>query len=370
MPHRYDWIVVGAGIIGTLTAWRLCQAHLRVALVDAGPPGQKASGAAAGILSPSAEVLAPGAMATLARASLLRYPDTVAELVDDAGMDVAYEMTGVVQTAWTDEEVTELRTRWAWQRDWGLRWVEGTDAEKLTSRDWPVRAAIVAENEGQVHPPQLVAAAVRAGAHRGVARFFGKPARLVVEGCRAVGVSLPDETLWADGGIIVATGAWSGLLFQDLGLQLPVEPVRGQIASFTVEVPWLRRILFHGHTYAVPKRDGRLVIGATEDAVGFDDRVTAAGLTRLSRILENLHLPLDELHLERVWAGLRPRSADGLPVLGPWPGYAGLYLATGHFRNGVLLAPITAEVVTDWVLGRKSAVDLGPFDPGRFATLP
>ncbi|MCY0879572.1 MAG: glycine oxidase ThiO [Firmicutes bacterium] len=369
MPHRYDWIVVGAGIIGSLTAWRLGQGRARVALVDAGPPGQKASGAAAGILSPSAEALEPGPLADLARASLLRYPDTVAAVVDDAVMDVGYERTGVVQSAWTDDEVAALRARWDWQRDWGVRWLDGAEAERLMPERWPVQAALLAEDEGQVHPPQLVAAAVRAGARRGVGQFFGQPARLLVEGTRAVGVSLPDATLWAEGGVIVAAGAWSGLLLQEVGLQLPVVPIRGQIASFTVDAPWLQRILFHGHTYAVPKRDGRVVIGATEDAVGFDDRVTAAGLARLGRILESLHVPLEALHLERIWAGLRPRSADGLPLLGPWPGLDGLYVATGHFRNGVLLAPITAEVVTDWVLGRKSAVDLAPFDPGRFAKL-
>ncbi|NMP24286.1 NAD(P)/FAD-dependent oxidoreductase [Sulfobacillus harzensis] len=358
MSKHYDWIVVGAGVIGSISAWRLQQRLGRVALVEADEPGGKATGAAAGILSPSAEAVDAGPFTTLLQASRKRYPAMVEELQDAVGMDVGYHPSGVVQIAAAPDEVSTLRKRLAWLD--GVTWMDESDA-----RPFGGLAAIYAAQEGQVHPPLLVKAAVKAGIAAGVEPYFGQPARLLLEHGRAVGVSLPSGTIYADAGLIVAAGAWSSIVTAHWSAPIPVEPIRGQIVSFATDRPLMPHIVFHGHQYLVPKRDGRLIVGATEDRAGFDARVTASGMVHLAQVVEGFNLSRDRLYLERVWAGLRPKTPDGLPILGPWPGLAGLYVATGHYRNGVLLSAVTADAVLAWAQGEPLPLDLAPFRPER-----
>lgn len=367
LAHEYDWIIVGAGIIGSLTAWRLAQQGYHVALVDAGAPGQQATGAAAGILSPMAEATGPGAFTALMAHSLQRYPAMVEELGAESGMNVQYHASGVLQVAFSESERDVLKARFAWQRELGAQWLEGRELGAVEPRLADFPAAIYGPVEGQVHPPLLVQAAVHAALARGVHSWFGEPVRsLSREGDRIQGVSLPTEDLWARGGVIVTAGAWSRLVVDALDQSLPLRPVRGQILSLTLDEPIFRHIVFHGHTYAVPKRDGRLIIGATEDEGGFDSRVTAGGLARLTQVMDLFGLASHTVFLERVWAGLRPKTADGLPVLGAWPGLPGLYMATGHYRNGVLLSAVTADIAVGWATHNAVSVDVSPFRPDRF----
>lgn len=361
MTKHYDWIVLGAGAIGSVSAWRLQQYLGRVALVEADEPGGKATGAAAGILSPSAEVVDGGPFTQLMLASQDRYPAMVEELRDAAGMDVGYHPSGVVQIGDTPDEVTTLRKRLSWLDR--VTWLDEADA-----RPFGGLAAIYAPEEGQVHPPLLVKAAVKAGIAAGVDPYFGQPARLLLERGRAVGVSLPSGPIYAAGGVIVAAGAWSSIVTAHWSAPIPVEPIRGQIVSFSTDLPLAPHIVFHGHHYLVPKRDGRLIVGATEDRAGFDARVTAGGMVHLARVAEGFNLSRDRLYLERVWAGLRPKTPDGLPILGPWPDLAGLYVATGHYRNGVLLSAVTADAVLAWAAGTPLLLDPAPFRPERLIT--
>lgn len=363
---HYDWIVVGAGIIGSLAAWRLAQKGLSVALVDAGSPGQQATAAAAGILSPLAEATASGSFVKLMHLSLQRYPTMIAELTKESGMDMQYHISGALQVA-REEDREQLRHRYTWQEPLGAQWVDQTELKKLEPHLIGYSAAIYDPTESQVHPPLLVQAAVRAALARGVTPYFGSPVRsLVTHNDTVQGVALPSQDLLARHGVVIAAGAWSGLVTDLLQHRLPVVPIRGQVISVKQDQQVFRHIIFHGHTYLVPKRDGRLVVGATEDVAGFDSRVTTKGLSRLSEILQSFGLSESNVYVERVWAGLRPKSADGLPVLGPWPGRKGLYLATGHYRNGVLLSVLTADIISGWATGQPDPMDLTPFQPGRF----
>lgn len=359
MTKRYDWIVVGAGIIGSLSAWRLQQRLGGVALVEADEPGGKATGAAAGILSPSAEALDGGAFSKLMQASLSRFPAMVEEIREVAGMDVGFYPSGVMQIATSPDEVLRLQNRLPWLER--VTWLEESEAHSFGGL-----AAIYASDEGQVHPPLLAKAAVKAGIAAGVEPYFGQPAQLLVERGRAVGVSLPSGPIYADGGVLVAAGAWSSMVSAHWSTPIPVEPIRGQLVSFSTDLPLMPHIIFHGHQYLVPKRDGRLIVGATEDRAGFDGRVTAAGMVHLAQVVEGFNLSRDRLYLERVWAGLRPKAPDGLPILGPWPHVGGLYVATGHYRNGVLLSAITADAVVAWAVDEQLGVELSPFQPQRF----
>lgn len=368
MTKPYDWIVVGAGIIGTLAAWRLAQRGFHVALVDQGSPGHQATGAAAGILSPLAEAEAAGPFVELMRLSLARYSDMVGELREEAHMDLDYHVTGVLQLA-RDADCASLRERSRWQQRLGAQWLDERDIRTLEPDLVGYSAALYDPAEGQVHPPLLVQAAVRASLMRGVVPYFGSPVQsLLVEKETVQGVALPRQQLWASDGVLIAAGAWSGLLAGEPYPPLPVEPVRGQVMSVTVDRVPLRHIAFEGHTYVVPKRDGRLVVGATEDMAGFDSRVTAAGITRLTEILRSFGLSRSDVYLEKVWAGLRPKVVDGLPVLGACPAKKSLYIATGHYRNGVLLAAVTADLVAGWATGASDPIDLTPFRPDRFST--
>ncbi len=368
MDAQYDWIVVGAGIIGSLAAWRLAQQGFRVALVEAGVPGEKATGAAAGILSPLAEAEASGPLAQLMTLSLQRYPTMVAELIEESGMDVQYHASGVLQLAVDDHGRERLLRRYAWQEAMGALWLDDSEIRDVEpGLAGFASAGIYSPSEGQVHPPLLVRAAVRASLARGTHSWFGEPVRaLITEGSRVIGVSLREQSLYADGGVVIAAGAWSNLLTDLLHQSLPIEPIRGQVLSLTMDQGTLHHIVFHEHAYLVPKRDGRLIVGATEDAAGFDARVTAAGVSRLAEIMDFFGVSRHGFFLERVWAGLRPKSADGLPVLGGWPGIDGLYMATGHFRNGVLLSAITADIVAGWATGQPTPMNLTPFRPERF----
>ncbi len=366
LDTHYDWIVVGAGIIGSLAAWRLAQEGHRVALVDAGSPGQQATGAAAGILSPLAEAETSGAFLELMRLSLKRYPTLIAELVEESGMDVQYHTTGVLQVG-RDADRDRLQNRYRWQAAYGAEWVDETLLKQLEPHLVGYSVALYDPTESQVHPPLLVQAAVQAGFKRGVTAYFGMPVRsLVIVGDTVQGVVLPLETLRARQGIVMAAGSWSSLVMDSLRPPLPVVPIRGQVVSIKQDQRAFQHIVFDGHTYVVPKRDGRLVVGATEDDAGYDSRVTTQGVSQLAKILESFGLTQSNAYVERFWAGLRPKSADGLPVLGPWPGLQGLYLATGHYRNGVLLSAITADIIRGWATNQSDPMDLTPFNPIRF----
>jgi glycine oxidase len=363
-----DVTVIGAGIIGLSVAWHLAREGASVTVLERGTVGCGASGAAAGMLAPLAEAKKPGAFVELGMASLRRYPDFIEALKEEAGLDPNCGGSGLLRVALDEAGAQALCTASEWQEAAGLR-VEQLSSEEvrrlepeLTDK---VVAAVLSRDEQQFDPVVLTNALAIACRHRGVD---------VREGCAVTGLKYDGSFIRAVqtmdgpipcGKVVVAGGAWSEEIGRHLNVALPVFPVRGQIMALNMEPPTLRHTIYAHHGYLVPRGNGRIIVGATAEEAGFDCRPTAGGMAWLLETARSLVPKLSEASFDSVWAGLRPATPDGLPIIGRLPGYENAYAATGHFRNGILLAPITGALVTDLILkGEKR--DLQPFLPERF----
>jgi len=353
-------------------AYRLAQSGAKVTVLEQHQVGGAASAAAAGMLAPLAEAEAPGPFVDLGVDSLARYPDFVAELQEATGLDVELSAHGLLHLAPTETEAEALRQRLAWQQEYGLtrRWLDRAELRALEPAVAPdLLGAVDSPAERHVQAPRLVQALAQAAARQGVSLVEGCPATGVeTEGDRVLGVRTPSGT-WSCGQLVLATGAWTGLVSEWFGRELPIGPVRGQVVAVAARPLPFRRIFYTPHGYLVPKADGRIIVGATEDHVGFDTRVSARGVQTLLSALPRLAPPLTEATFVTAWAGLRPASADGLPVLGPWPGWANVAVAAGHYRHGILLAPITADLVAHYLLTGRKEARLDPFGAERFFPL-
>ena len=363
---RSDCLVLGGGIIGCAIAWRLAQRGLRVTLVERGRPGEEASSAAGGILSPQAEAHRPGPFLSLALKSRERYPDLVAELRELVDLDLGFRTDGTLVLAKDDAEAEQLRARARWQTAAGpaVEQIEGALLTKLEPALAPAPLALRFPNDPQIDNRLLVRALAQAAERAGVSFLSGEASGVWHERARVRGVELREEKLAAEK-VVVACGSWSSPLA--IGLRSAVvEPVRGQMIELKTEPSLLRHVVFGAGGYLVPRKDGRLIVGSTEERVGFVKEVTAAGRELLVGRVAGLIPALAGHPIARSWAGLRPATPDGLPLLGE-TAIAGLHLATGHFRNGILLTPITAEIVAAQVTGAAPPVDATPFSPARFA---
>jgi glycine oxidase len=342
-------IVIGAGAVGCAVAWRLRQRGYSVTLVDRGPPAGEASQAAAGILSPQAEAHGPGPLFELSLKSREKWPAFAAELEQSSGMSVGYRRTGTRMLALDETEAAALAARADWQRAAGLR------------ADWQAPALHLPDDH-QVEPP-LLGAALWAAAERSGARLVtGWARRILGDGARVTGVLVDDQPLDAER-VVLAAGAWSSLV--DGLPPLPrVRPLRGQLLELTGSPGLVESVVFGDGGYLVPRADGRVLVGSSEEEAGFVKQVTPEVLARLCRRALRLAPELASAAVTRFWSGLRPTTDDRLPVLGA-TALAGLIAATGHHRNGILLAPITAEIVAALVAGEPPAVELQPFSPAR-----
>jgi glycine oxidase len=374
-PHAApDVAIVGGGIIGCAVAYYAARAGARVTVVERERLGAEASSAAAGMLAPLAEDAGPGPFLDLALASLARFGPLAEDLRATTGVDIELLTPGLLRVALDDAEAAAYQAGLGWQRACGLpvRWLDAEALRALVPAISPAaRGAVHSEAEHQVNPARVVEGLARAAAATGRATFLeGVAARgLLRAGDRVVGVRLSDRDLPA-GHVVLAAGAWAAGASDWLGVPLPVEPVRGQMLAVRPApapgVAPLRHTLYARCGYLVPKADGTIYIGATVERVGFDRRVTAAGLARLLGVLPALAPGLGEATFVRAWAGLRPGTPDHWPLLGPVPGLAGVTLATGHYRNGILLAPITGELIAQAALGQPTALPLAPFGLDRF----
>jgi len=374
-----DVLIVGGGVAGCASAWALARAGLSVRLLERGDLAGATSGAAAGMLAPYAEVRRDSPLAEIGCASLARFPELCDALRAASGIDPELEITGSLRLARSVAEADALRGDLAHLRHVlpggpAVEWIEGEDVRRIEpalAGDW--QGGLHTRAEAHVRPPQLTrafaGAAVAAGAtiERGVAvgGLLRRAAR--IHGVRS------SEGEFEAGCVVLATGCWIadlGPWLRELGLEaprVPVEPVRGQIVALDPLRPSLRGTVWGGGLYLVPKRDGQVIVGATEERVGFDCRVTAEGVGGLLAAVPGVVPELASAGFSRAWAGLRPTTPDGLPGIGRLPGLDGLVLAVGHSRNGVLLAPITAERVVAAVTGRAvgDAFDAA-LDPTRW----
>lgn len=368
MTLRSDALVVGGGVIGCAVAYFLAREGLSVTLLERDAVGEHASGAAAGMLLPTGEVDAPGPFLTLAMESLALFPDLARELHERSGIDVEYETSGALRVARSQAEAEALRARAERFRDHGVEWIDAqaaAAAEPALAHD--VLGALHAPREGHVRSALLARAFAGAAARLGAEIVAGVSVTgLLREGERITGVRTTADPRETDT-VVLCMGAWAAALSDWLPElpRLPVDPVRGQILCLEPRDPPLRGIVRDAHVYLVPRRDGTVTVGATEEHTGFDTRVTAGGMADLLGAATSVVPALSDATFRSAHAGLRPATPDRMPVVGPVPGAPGLLLATGHYRNGVLLAPITARLVSEVVTGKGLGPDAAALRPER-----
>ena len=366
----HDVIVVGAGVIGLACAWRAAQRGLRVLVLERGAPGAGASGVAAGMLAPVGEASwgeegLLGANLASARA----WPAFASELAEASGRDAGYTPRGALHVALDRDEAEELRRRHELQRSLGLEaeWLRPSECRRLEPGLAPsVAGGVHAPGDAEVDPRALVAALEEATERAGGEIFAGdEPAELLVEDERAVGVRTTGGLTARAGHVVLAAGAWAGTAeWLPPEARPPVRPVKGQILVLRGPEPLCERIVVSPWIYVVPRPDGRVVVGATVEERGFDVSVTAGGVHELLREAYRVLPEVAELELLEATAGLRPGSPDNAPLIGPGA-IEGLVLATGHFRNGILLAPLTGEGIAALVAGEPVPDEVSALTPAR-----
>ena len=361
-------LVVGGGIIGCAAALELAGAGCRVTVFERATPGAEASSAAAGLLAPIDESTETN-FARLALASWRLYPDVVRDLQERTGIDVEYVTRGTIYPTGAAQKRRDVAA-WADIKEFGVELLQGEDVHRLEPALSPkILHAIFVKGDHWLNNQRLVLAYAQAAAAAGVELKTGcNVSRLVVEGGKVRGLVTEGERVEGDA-ILLAAGAWSGELMAALGAPLRIEPRRGQMIALA-HVPPVLTYCVHGEVYMAPRPSGELLVGATVERAGFQRAVTAEGISGLLHSAIELVPALRELPIARTWCGFRPWAPDSLPVLGPWPGIEGLFVATGHFRSGILLAPITARLMTEWITGKEPSLWVKDFLPDRFVRRP
>jgi glycine oxidase len=376
----WDVVIVGAGIIGLTLAIELRKNGLRVLIVERGEPGREASYAAAGMLAGSGEEI-PAELAALAAESARMYPEFVHELEDESGLKVDLREQGTIVVS-SDGRLPGSAELLSPQR---LRSIE--PAVEIASGNLPLvpreargqapprrpplqnqrephhhqEIVVGYLSERSVDPRALVAAALKAAKHRQIDISSGSEVKgLLVEGGRVNGVKTEKTGYFADL-VVNCAGAWAGSIAP---YEFPVRPVKGQMLA-VVDAPRLQHVVRSKQFYLVPRSDGRQVIGSTLEDVGFNKQTDAGTLRRLFEAAVEVVPGLAGARRHEAWAGLRPGTPDGLPILGE-AAISGYFAATGHYRDGILLAPITAQAMTELLLGRAVRHDLSAFGAGRF----
>lgn len=367
-----DVIVIGGGVIGLSLAFELAGEGLRVRILERGEPGRESSWAGAGILPPPAASLEPPSLAQLAEMSWRLHPVWHEQLLSLVGIDNGYRRTGGLYIALDAAEAQALQAQAADWRRTGVA-AESLDAAVLVSKE-PALAggcaaaaagALWVPEEAQLRNPWHLKALRAACQARGVQISPGVSADgFLIRRGRVQYVETALGPISA-GAVCLASGAWSQGIASRLGVRLAVRPVRGQIVLLDTGQPLLRRIINVGRRYLVPRAEGRVLVGSTEEEAGFDNRTTAAGISGLLEFALQLVPGLEQARVETSWAGLRPATADGLPYLGVIPELQNAFVAAGHYRSGLLLAPATAVVISRVVRGLPPQVDLAPFRVDR-----
>ncbi|QTZ95979.1 glycine oxidase ThiO [Streptomyces auratus AGR0001] len=377
---RPDVLVLGGGIIGLVTAWRAAGRGLTVAVADPAPGGGAAR-VAAGMLAAVSELhYGEQTLLGLNLASARRYPEFTRELEEAGGQRIGYRRCGTLAVALDADDRAHLRELHALQIRSGLdsQWLTGRECRRLEPMLAPgVRGGLRVDGDHQVDPRRLASALLVACERAGVDFHRGRAARLTVAGGRATGAELADGTRLSAGQVVLAAGSESGRLagVPD-GVLPPVRPVKGQVLRLRLpKVPagspaflsrTVRAVVRGGPLYLVPRASGELVVGATSEELGWDTTVTAGGVYELLRDAHELVPGITELPLVETCAGLRPGSPDNAPLLGPTE-LPGLQLACGHFRNGVLLTPVTGDAMAESLVTGSLPDVARPFSPARFS---
>lgn len=368
-------LVLGGGIIGLSCAFEANRRGYRVMLAEPGKLGGQASGAAAGMLAPYSEnTEQPDDFFRLCQSSLRLFPEWIRDVEEASGSHANWIRSGSLNVFRHEADRLPAESRMRWQNEWGAK-EELVDSSALRSLEPHLTSdaafAVYSPEESHVYAPSLARALEAACRKMGVdvIDHAGELISLEIRpgGGASVHMQSLPEALHADR-IIICSGAWTGQFEQWLGISIPVHPIRGQICSFEGGIEEIRHMVFSSQAYWVGKHIGRIVCGASEDVAGFDTSVTERGIERLLRASKRWFPILADRHTAHRWAGLRPATADGLPLIGPVLGNASVLMAAGHYRNGVLLSPVTARLIADMLDGCGRGHIGSAFSPDRFSS--
>ncbi|MCP4868799.1 MAG: glycine oxidase ThiO [Proteobacteria bacterium] len=360
-----DVIVIGGGIHGCAVAWELALRGRSVTVLERSVPGAEASSAAGGILGPNLEAgPAPTPFDAFATYSMVLYPEWVARLEEQSGVSVGFDRCGGMLTTFRPDGLAELQAHGEQISGRGVPayWKSASELRELEPALGEALGGIHFPNEAQIEPRALMRA-LPIAARRAGAEFVTDTVHGIESGPGGIEVQCAGGARTAPS-VVLAAGAWSATM---PGVGLPadsVKPARGQMISLRLPEPPCRAIVFSDRGYIVPRRDGRVLTGSTLEFVGFRKAVTASGLREMLDLGMEIAPAMAEAELIESWSGFRPYTDDHLPILGRG-GPDGLWLSTGHYRNGILLAPGSAMALADEITGGEAAVDLAPFSPER-----
>jgi glycine oxidase len=365
-----DVAIVGGGVIGCAIAYALRRQGAAVTVIERSRVGAESSSAAAGILAPRVHATMDDSMFALAMASHERFPALVDALRDETNLDAEYVHSGVLDVAYDEGTAGALRQKVRQLTAAGQRvsWLDRQDALAVEPGLNPsLIGAFYDEDAYHINPIRFTQALGQAAARAGVRFLLGREVTgLSRRGSRATHLQTTAGNVIAEH-VVLAAGAWTGYCSEWAGTDFPIFPAKGQILTIYAVPSPISAVVFGLDAYLLPRVDGTVVVGATVEEVGYDRSLTVEGLAWLLNIVPSLCPALASATFDRAWTGLRPGSPDELPIMGLVPGWDNLTVASGHFRNGIMLAPITGDVVAKLILHEQVDPLMGPFGPGRFA---
>lgn len=358
--NQFDVVVVGGGLIGMLSARELRQAGLSVAIIERNEAGRESSWAGGGILSPLYPWRYTDAVTVLARRSQQVYPALVDSIQQQSGIDPQLQRSGLLVLD-TDERQQA--------QSWAMKWDVSLEVVGTAERLHKIEAGLAeAQSEGlwfpdvaQVRNPRLAQSLKKSIVKQGVKLFESSPVEhLIIKNNTVQGVQVAAGAIYAPK-IVIAGGAWSAGLLAETGLELPVKPIRGQMILFKAEPGIVSRIVLSQDRYVIPRRDGRVLVGSTLEDVGFEKQTTEQAKDELCAEAIRLIPDLEQYPVEHHWAGLRPATPEGIPYICNHPKISGLFINTGHYRNGVVLGPASCQLLRSLVLGESPEIDPAPY---------
>lgn len=367
---KSDILIIGGGIIGLSIARELDLRGIeRITVLDKSNVGVEASWAAAGMLAPSSETEKDDDFYRLCSASNRLYPQFADELLSQTGVDIEFDPSGTLYLAFNEHDLAEIESRYQAQNLVGIN-ISKLDRAQIMELEpnisSQVRSGLLYPDDRQVENRKLLTALQTYAKNAGIKIIENcEAASIKLENGNAVGV-LTNNGEFTAGHIIITTGAWTSLIkLEEAAMPFAVKPIRGQMMSFKAEAGLISKVIYSPRGYVLPRRDGRIITGATVEDAGFSNVTTEDGIALIKRNAAEILPVTASLEAAEIWSGLRPMSGDGHPVLGGIPGINGVTVATGHYRNGILLAPLTAQLIANSILDGENGGAIETFGPAR-----